>query len=274
MSSQGPRVPHLTVEEIAQRYGMPIGEVQKSFDRAKLAMTPTAKTIKVVEDNQQFELIVTRLGVGTLLTPHGCFWLYSIYINDRWEKYSVLVKSEELDSQLMPIFANTQELVMRTDSGCETGQLFHDATCECREQLHLAMHEIHIVGEGIIINIPRQDGRGKGLSFKLATLMLQVDLGVNTVESASMLAEEGDIDVRTYAGVVAILKFFGIPQTTLINLATNNPYKSHILLENGYQLASFRPMVIPPTEHTRRHLQAKYDHLGHKKNAGEEPASN
>lgn len=269
MSAQGPRVPHLTVEEIARRYGKSVQEVQAAFDRAKLAMTPMTRTVTVMENDQTCELTVTRLGIGDLITPHGHFWLYNFNINDRWEKHSVLVHCAQLDDQLMPIFTTSRELVMRTDSGCETGQLFHDVTCECREQLHLAMHEIHAAGEGIIINIPRQDGRGKGLPFKLATLMLQVELGVNTVESASMLAEDGDIDVRTYAGVVAILKFFNTPQTTLINLATNNPYKSHVLLDNGYQLTSFRPMVIPPTEHTRRHLKAKHDHLGHNGIAGD-----
>jgi GTP cyclohydrolase II len=130
--------------------------------------------------------------------------------------------------------------------------------------LHLALKTIAEVGEGMLINIPLQDGRGMGLTFKLATLWIQDVLGVNTVESASMLAPGGVIDTRTYSGIICILKFFGIPTTCRINLATNNPKKAEVFAENGYTVANYFPVVIEPNEHTKSHLQAKQDHLGHK----------
>ncbi len=113
------------------------------------------------------------------------------------------------------------------------------------------------------MNIPHQDGRGMGISFKLATLWLQDTLGVDTVESASILAPGGVIDVRTYAGVVGILRFFGIPESSIINLASNNPKKAKVFEENGYKIGDFVPIVIEPTEHTQKHLKAKQDKLGH-----------
>lgn len=263
MTVKGPIVPFLCIDEIARRYEIEAQEVQKVLDRAHLAMKPLCKTVTVTEGDNEIEIQVTRIGIGPIDNPHGEFWMYGFILNDQWEKYSVLVKCDTLDDNLMPVFRNKEELVMRTDSGCETGQMFHDLTCECREQLDMATEAIAKAGEGLIINIPRQDGRGKGLPFKLATLLLQRELGINTVESASMLAKKGDIDVRTYAGVVAILKFFEIPTNTLISLATNNPYKSHVFLANGYDLHSFRPMIVPATDRTRRHLAAKHDCLGH-----------
>lgn len=152
---------------------------------------------------------------------------------------------------------------MRIDSGCETGQVFGDRTCECREQLTLAMKTVAERTEGLIVNIPHQDGRGLGLPFKLATLRLQALLQMNTVESANAIAPNGVIDVRTYGGVIGILKYFTIPETTKVNLASNNPHKSGIFAENGYKVEDYTPMVIPPTDLTRDHLLAKQDHLGH-----------
>lgn len=126
------------------------------------------------------------------------------------------------------------------------------------------MQKLTEVGEGMIINIPRQDGRGMGLSFKLATLWIQDALNVHTVESASLLAPGGVIDVRTYSGVVCILKFFGVSPACVINLATNNPKKVGVFGENGYTIAKdLVPIVVEPTEHTAHHLRAKEKHLNH-----------
>ena len=68
----------------------------------------------------------------------------------------------------------------------------------------------------MIINVPAQDGRGMGISFKLATLWLQDTLGVDTVESASMIAPGGVIDIRTYSGIIGILKFLIFPKPVLL----------------------------------------------------------
>lgn len=103
-----------------------------------------------------------------------------------------------------------------------------------------------------------------GLTFKLATLWLQDVLGVNTVESATLLAPGGVIDVRTYAGVICILKFFGISKNCEINLATNNPKKAEVFAENGYAVVDYTPIIVEPNEHTEMHLKAKQKHLGHK----------
>jgi len=248
---------------IAKRAGQDI-DGQVVLNLVKRAMLPEAKQVDVVEQNQRRFYLVVRQGLGPLITKMGTFWHYVFTINDTWQKYSVLVRAEIDKETLLPIFRNTGELILRTDSGCETGQVFGDLTCDCHEQLELAMSAITRHGEGMIINIPHQDGRGMGLSFKLATLWLQQELKIHTVESAGLLAPNGIIDVRTYAGVVAILKFFGINEKTAINLATNNPHKAEVFAENGYNLTDYIPVVAKPTKHTRRHLRAKQKHLGHR----------
>lgn len=125
------------------------------------------------------------------------------------------------------------------------------------------MKTISNYGQGIIVHITSQDGRGLGIPFKLATLTLQTKLEIDTVQAAYAIKIDPPIDGRTYAGVMAIMKFFLIPKNINLGLMTNNPEKSEIFRENGYKAVTLVPIIIPPTQHTRRHLEAKQKHLGH-----------
>ena len=248
------------LQEIAKRCGRPIDEVERIIARAKASAKPMAKAVTVTENGVSERYTVKRMGVGILDTDHGKFWEYSFQLSDRWADY-LAIWHGEVDDFLMPKIG--KHLLMRTDSGCETGQVMGDRTCECREQLHIAMSELTGNGGGLIVHIPRQDGRGMGTPFKLATLYLQDQLGLNTVESAMMMSDGGEIDVRTYSGVIAILKFFGIGTSVDIDLATNNPRKVTVFKENGYLVNGMTPIVAPVTRRLERHLLAKQELLGH-----------
>lgn len=256
-------VPYPSMDEILRKSGMSREDLAAFLDLVKRSMIPEGKQVGVREQGVLRYLTVVRQGVGILNTPFGKFWHYDFTINDNWRKYSAIVRGEIDTTRLVPLFSDADQLVVRTDSGCETGQLFKDHTCECADQLYLAMQTLAQVGEGIIVSIPRQDGRGMGLPFKLATLWLQDVLHINTVESAGLLVPDGVIDTRTYAGVIGILKFFGVPPSRVIQLATNNPDKAGVFRENGYTLGEYVPVIIAPTEHTAQHLRAKHEHLGH-----------
>jgi GTP cyclohydrolase II len=116
------------------------------------------------------------------------------------------------------------------------------------------MREIEKNGSGMIVHMPKQDGRGMGLSFKLGTLMLQDELGYDTIEAAAALKgmkfiEPEALDPRTYGGVIAILRFFDLDSRFGINIATNNPKKIRAFAENGYSVER-TPVIIPPNEYT------------------------
>lgn len=260
----GRRIKPPRLKDIVKKSKMPKPKVEKFLSVIKRSMYPFSKRIYVLENGVARYYQVERRGIGILNTNYGKFWEYSFAIDDQWQRYSVLVKAEIDTNLLVPIFKDKKHLILRTDSGCETGQLFSDLTCECKDQLYLAMKTIAKKKEGMIISIPNQDGRGMGLTFKLATLWIQDILKLNTVESAALLAPGGVIDVRTYSGVICILKFFGILESCTINLATNNPKKAKIFSENKYSIAEYTPIVIPPNHHTEKHLRAKQKHLGHK----------
>jgi 3,4-dihydroxy 2-butanone 4-phosphate synthase/GTP cyclohydrolase II len=257
------KIESLSINDISVKTKMSEDQVSNFLKLIKRSMEPFSKRISVYEDSVLRYYQVERRGIGILNTEYGKFWEYDFAIDDQWQKYSVIVKADIDEELLVPVFKNRNQLTLRTDSGCETGQLFGDLTCECGDQLHLALKTINEVGEGMLINIPRQDGRGLGLTFKLATLWMQDVLGLNTVEVAALLAPGGIIDIRTYSGVICILKFFGISESCTINLATNNPKKAEVFSENNY-LIGYTPVVIEPNKHTECHLQAKQDHLGHK----------
>lgn len=252
----------LDLQDIASRTGKTVAEIEREIALAKESMIPKGKQVYVTEASVTRWFIVTRKGVGVLLTNDGYFHHFDFAVEDQWEKYSVIFRGT-LDDQLMPVFTKPEMLLIRVDSGCETGQLFCDITCECREQLGLAMKTIADAGEGMIVNIPRQDGRGFGLPFKLATLRLQTLLKMNTVEAAHAIAPNGVIDIRTYAGVIGILKYFNVPTSMKINLATNNPHKAKVFDENGYSVEGYTPVLIPATAHTSHHLYAKQEYMGH-----------
>lgn len=261
---QGLQVSKPNLKALGKKYGVSEKDLHQVIDMAQRSMAPVMKRITVTENSVTQQYTVVRRGLGPLTFTGGTLWQYDFAINDRWKKYSVIVAGNINTETLQPRFRSNKRLIVRTDSGCETGQLFGDLTCECRDQLHLAMSAITEAGEGVIVNIPTQDGRGMGLPFKLATLLLQQQLGVNTVESASMLAPESIIDVRTYSGVVAVLKFFNVPTSTIIDLATNNPYKEAVFIDNGYQVERNTPITVEPNEHTKHHLAAKVKYLGHR----------
>lgn len=232
------------------------------IDLARRSMHPVTKTVAVCEAGRTRLLRVTRHGVGPLVTEEGSFWEFKFSVSDEWSEYSVIAKCDLRCTDFAPIFHDRDRILLRIDSGCQTGQQYGDLTCDCREQLRLAMSAIEHAGEGLIVCIPQQDGRGKGGSFKLASLWLQSKLGLNTVEAACLLAEGKPIDVRSFAGAIAVLKYLGCSATTRLGLMTNNPQKLNVFEENGLPCDTI-PHVIPPTDLTHNHLEAKGRCLGH-----------
>lgn len=228
------------------------------------SMIPAASRVVVVEKGDAVALDIVRVGVGPLLTDYGLFYEFVFRISDLWADYTVIGRSAALDDDFQPVFDDSSEILLRVDSGCGTGQVFHERTCDCAEQLDLALSLIAANASGLVVHIPRQDGRGLGLGFKLATLALQAELGVDTVDASSLLDPEGITrDARTYGGVVGILRFFGMSTDAPIRLLSNNPRKLAVFGENGFTNVGLRGIAIPPTEHTRKHLLAKQRHLGH-----------
>lgn len=236
--------------------------VSRFLQRAREMLRPKTRSFEVIVNDSPMALTVTRAGMGPLTTNPGSFWQFLFLVDDPWREYHVLV-SANLNKHFDPEFDPGEPVLLRIDSGCVTGQVYWDLTCDCRDQLRVAMTRIQKPNQGLIIAIPRQDGRGKGLPFKLATLYLQQAAKFDTYDAAAALAENSEIDVRTYGGALAILQFFKLRTAQPIRFMTNNPLKLAALAENGYGHVERFPIRIRSNKHTAKHLAAKANKLGH-----------
>lgn len=225
------------------------------------SLEPESSEFVVAESGVSRRLTVVRQACGILTYAEGLLWEIKFHVNDAWGHYTALVHAP-LDVELRPQFPHPDEILVRIDSGCETGQLYGEKTCECKEQLETAIRRIFAAGQGVIVNIPAQDGRGHGIGPKLATLTAQQLFGIDTVEAARLVNVGKPIDVRTYGGAVAVLRFLGVEPGTKLLSMTNNPEKLAVLRKNQFDVEPV-PLVIPATEFTRHHLQAKSTCLGH-----------
>ena len=193
--------------------------------------------------------------------------LFHIQANDEWRDYYVLYIGL-LDQNKMPNLAenNDKEIIVRIDSGCLTGMVFGDRTCDCHEQLLIAIDSAIENGIGFIIHIPSQDGRGMGIDFKLKTLDEQYYNHLNTVESAKKVSHLENIDRRTYHGAVGCLKLLGVKLNMRLNIATNNPEKIEAFKLAGFtNLNTSRVFATHISDEVKKHLSAKQQFLGHLK---------
>ena len=193
--------------------------------------------------------------------------LFHIQVNDEWRDYYVLYIGL-LDQNKMPNLAenNDKEIIVRIDSGCLTGMVFGDRTCDCHEQLLIAIESAIENGIGFIIHIPSQDGRGMGIDFKLKTLDEQYYNHLNTVESAKKVSHLENIDRRTYHGAVGCLKLLGVKLNMRLNIATNNPEKIEAFKLAGFtNLNTSRVFATHISDEVKKHLSAKQQFLGHLK---------
>jgi 3,4-dihydroxy 2-butanone 4-phosphate synthase/GTP cyclohydrolase II len=249
------------VSKLSEKYGIKEEEIINQLRIANAMQSPEHK--QVIVSNEPYNVV--RTAMGPVVNESGRFYQIDFDVDDKWNKYMLLVKSElSVSEPYLPVFDRGKPVYLRIDSGCEPGQVFYDKMCDCKQQLELAIKNLGEAEQGLIVHIPGQDGRGKGTAFHLATLYLQEQLGVNTVESFTMMQpgqENPNLDSRTYYGAIAILKYLDLNDHEII-FGTNNPKKIEPLLENGFRVRR-SAVEIDPTEYTRRHLEAKQEHLGH-----------
>ncbi len=247
------------INELAKKRGLDFKRILEILLDAQVSLKEVIKTFKLAG----IDYIIKRKGLGPIITSYGKFYQSVFEINDRWQRYFVITKSDLNRDTMIPSFDLDKEVYVRIDSGCHTGQLFGDKTCECKEQLEISLNTLGKSSQGIVIYIPNQDGRGKGTEFKLATLYLQEQLGIDTTESFSLLERDNSnksMDERDYLGAVGILRFLGISKSIL--LGTNNPEKINTLIKEGFSVKP-EPIIAELTKLTKNHIIAKKEVLGH-----------
>ncbi len=151
-----------------------------------------------------------------------------------------------------------QAILVRVHSECLTGDVFGSLRCDCGSQLQAALRQVHGAGEGVVLYMRQQEGRGIGLANKLKAYHLQQTEGLDTVEANQALGLP--VDVRDYGVGAQILRDLGVRR---LRLLTNNPAKYHAMKGYGLEISERLPLQMEPCEHNQAYLATKREKLGH-----------
>jgi 3,4-dihydroxy 2-butanone 4-phosphate synthase/GTP cyclohydrolase II len=148
------------------------------------------------------------------------------------------------------------DALIRLHSECLTGDAFASKRCDCGDQLAAATSAIEAAGSGYIIYLRDHEGRGIGLSEKIAAYRLQ-DGGMDTVDANLALGHQ--IDERDWNDAIEILKNLGLQSVSLLS---HNPLKAEALRSVGIEvnLVDLDTLVQPEN---REYLLTKKNRLSH-----------
>lgn len=211
----------------------------------KIPLISIADLIKYRRANEK---LVTCVSGAKIPTEYGIFTAYAYQSLFEKEEHLALVKGD---------VSGKSNVLVRVHSECLTGDVFGSRRCDCGAQLALALQKLNEEGEGVIIYLRGQEGRGIGLGHKLRAYALQ-DGGLDTVEANEYLGLP--IDSREYGIGAHILADLGL---TTIRLLTNNPAKYSGLAGYGLEIVERIPLITSPTEENSRYLKTKEQKLGH-----------
>jgi 3,4-dihydroxy 2-butanone 4-phosphate synthase/GTP cyclohydrolase II len=229
------------------------GHTEASVDLARLAgLYPAAAICEIMDTDGSMARLPRLLGFAR---EHS---LKIVTVRDliayrmHNERIVERVAAPSLPGEIDP----KEPVLVRVHSQCLTGDVFASARCDCGAQLETALERIAAAHHGVLLYL-LQEGRGIGLANKLRAYELQ-DQGADTVEANQKLGFPAD--QRDYGVGAQILRDLGVRR---MRLMTNNPSKYVALEGYGLEIVERVPLEVPPTEHTRKYLEAKKNKMGH-----------
>ena len=165
---------------------------------------------------------------------------YITSLNRRVEEHALLYKGDisNLPKDAIPL--------IRINSACSTGDIFHDTSCDCNWQLEEALRILDQQdGPGVVLYHFAHEGKGHGYLKKLQSF----DGTMYPVPS----------DVRDFTHAVAILRDLGI---TRVRVMTNNPEKQQILRDYGIEIVE-TVAVVSADPQVAELYRYKHDVWGH-----------
>ena len=194
------------------------------------------------------ERLISKTAAARVPTRHGTFNCHA------WR--SLIDGIEHLAFTYGDVEGPDPTLV-RVHSECLTGDVFGSERCDCGAQLDDALAAISREGRGAVVYLRGHEGRGIGLSQKLAAYNLQ-DRGHDTVDANLQLGLP--VDARGYGISAQILSDLGIER---LRLLTNNPAKCRALSELGMEIVDRVPLPPRATDENIAYLNTKRVRMGH-----------
>lgn len=211
----------------------------------------TKSTFKVFYNNKKKNKILSENDLETVyqtipveVSFNGIHKLFNIskrvLKNDPWKLYYIISRDScHLDAETsieLPV-------LLRLDSGCVSGQVYNDSSCDCLDQLHHALDQLSNdpAERSLIIHIPMHDGRGFGFAPKAETEIykrggkgrVNCTHALDTLAAANLLYRSSKIDLRTFDGAAKILECMKIKSVMLL---TDNVAKVTALKNNNIEV--------------------------------------
>jgi 3,4-dihydroxy 2-butanone 4-phosphate synthase/GTP cyclohydrolase II len=220
-------------------------ELERFATRHDLQLISIADLIRY---RRHREKLVRRVSEARIPTRHGEFTAYVFQSLLDGTEHMAFVRGE---------VAGRANVLVRVHSECLTGDVFGSLRCDCGLQLDLALEQVAVADEGVVVYLRGHEGRGIGLGHKLRAYTLQ-DQGRDTVEANVELGFP--VDSREYGIGSQILVDLGI---TTMRLLTNNPAKYGGIEGYGLEIVERVPLRAHPNEENIAYLRAKQEKLGH-----------
>lgn len=194
------------------------------------------------------ERLVKRISSARLPTVYGEFVVHVYESLLDGMQHLALVRGE---------VHGEENVLVRVHSECITGDILCSTRCDCGEQLKTAMEYIAQHGQGVVVYLRGQEGRGIGLGHKVQAYALQ-DHGYDTVDAN--LEMGFPVDSREYGIGAQILVDLGL---STIKLITYNPQKYYGLQGFGLQIVERIALPVRVSAENQQYLRTKKERMGH-----------
>ncbi len=229
----------------------PDGSMARLPELERFAAEHDLKLITIadlIRHRHQHEKLVRQVAQARVPTEWGDFAAYAYESVLDGEQHLALVKGE---------VAGQADVLVRVHSECLTGDAFGSLRCDCGAQLEGALRRVSEAGQGVVVYLRGQEGRGIGLAHKLRAYSLQ-ERGRDTVDANLELGLP--VDAREYGIGSQILVDLGV---TTMRLMTNNPAKYGGLEGYGLHIVERVPLETYPNPENLRYLRTKRERMGH-----------